>query len=193
MLYKYLTTMKKILFSLLFLNTILCFSQKNFTLDEFNLITDNGEKWKTDIKIFLYGNYSKEDSLSVNESINIFNELMVGVNIYLVNHIDSSNSVIYFISDDDFIKLFKWSEKDIRNCTGITYTTHVDDRIVKSKIHIDIDECSKHKCTPITIRHEMFHMLGFDHQSNEKNTILKSHSIEFTEKDKEMISFLYKK
>ena len=28
---------------------------------------------------------------------------------------------------------------------------------------------------------------------NEKNTILKSHSIEFTEKDREMISLLYKK
>ena len=193
MLYKYLTTMKKILFTLLFLNSIVCFSQKNFTMDEFNLITDNGEKWKTNIKIFLYGNYSKDDSLSVIESIGVFNSLIESIEIYLVSSIDSSNTIIYFTSDDDFIKLFKWSEKDIRNCTGITYTSHVNERIVKSKIHIDINECSKHKCTPITIRHEMFHMLGFDHQSNEKNTILKSHSIEFTEKDREMISLLYKK
>ena len=193
MLYKYLTTMKKILFILLFLNSILCFSQKNFTMDEFNKITDNGEKWKSDIKIFMYGDYTIEDSLSVIKSIELFNKLIETVDISIVSTIELSNSVIYFITDDEFIKLFKWSEKDIKNCTGITYTSHVDDRIVKSKIHIDIVECRKHQCTPITIRHEMFHMLGFDHQDNEKNTILKSHSIEFTEKDREMISLLYKK
>ena len=45
--------MKKILLSLLFLNSIVCFSQKNFTMDEFNSITNNGEKWKKDIKFFI--------------------------------------------------------------------------------------------------------------------------------------------
>jgi hypothetical protein len=39
----------------------------------------------------------------------------------------------------------------------------------------------------------MFHILGFCHQENEKNTILKSKSVDLTEKDKEMISLLYKK
>jgi hypothetical protein len=141
----------------------------------------------------MYGDYTIEDSLSVIKSIELFNKLIETVDISIVSTIELSNSVIYFITDDEFIKLFKWSEKDIKNCTGITYTSHVDDRIVKSKIHIDIVECRKHQCTPITIRHEMFHMLGFDHQYNEKNTILKSHSIEFTEKDREMISLLYKK
>jgi hypothetical protein len=39
----------------------------------------------------------------------------------------------------------------------------------------------------------MFHILGFGHIENEKNTILKSRSEEFSERDKEMISLLYKK
>ena len=185
--------MKKILLSLIILNSIICFSQENFTINEFNKITNNGEKWKSDIKIFLYGNYSYEDSLTVVKTINEFNLLVETINISLVNSIDSSNSVIYFLTDNDFIKLFSWSEKDIRNCTGITYTSYVYDKITKIRIHIDIVECNKHHCTNITLRHEMFHMLGFDHSKDEKNTILKSHSEELTEKDKVMISLLYKK
>ena len=106
----------------------------------------------------------------------------------IVDDIDKSNSVIYFTSDDEFIKLFDWSSKDVKNSTGITYIYHAGKKIVKCRTHIDIIECGKHKCTPITIRHEMFHILGFCHQENEKNTILKSKSIVITERDKEMIS-----
>ena len=80
--------MKKILFSLLFLNSIVCFSQKNFTMDEFNLVTNNGERWKKDIKIFMYGKYTKEDSLTVVKTINEFNELIETINVVLVNNID---------------------------------------------------------------------------------------------------------
>lgn len=193
MLYKYLTTMKKILFSLLFLNSIVCFSQKNFTMDEFNSITNNGEKWKKDIKIFLYGKYTKEDSLTVVNTINEFNVLIETINIELVNNIDSSNSVIYFLSDGEYIKLYPSKESDVRNCMGITYNTFVFKDIVKSKIHIDIIECTKYHYTNRSIIHEMFHLLGFRHIDVEKNSILKGHTEVLTEKDKEMISLLYKK
>ena len=193
MLYKYLTTMKKILLSLLILNSISCFSQENFTKTEFDNATHYGEKWNKDIKLFLYGNYTKENYETVVSTIKEFNSLMESIKITIVDNIDASNSVIYFISDDEFIKLFDWSSKDVKNSTGITYITHGGKNISKCRTHIDIIECGKYKCTPITIRHEMFHILGFCHQENEKNTILKSKSIVITERDKEMISLLYKK
>jgi hypothetical protein len=182
----------KLLILFFTLNVGSSYSQKNFTLDEFNRVTNNGEKWKNNINIFLFGDYTFEDSLTVTKNIDTLNTLIESINVALVNHIDSSNSVIYFTTDDEFIQLFNWSEKDIRNSTGMTYTSYVYDKIVKSRVHIDIIECRRHGCTPITIGHEMFHMLGFDHQLNETNTILKSRNEEFTEKDKEMISLLYK-
>lgn len=193
MLYKYLTTMKKILFSLLFLNSIVCFSQKNFTMDEFNLVTNNGERWKKDIKIFMYGKYTKEDSLTVVKTINEFNELIETINVVLVNNIDSSNSVIYFLSDGEYIKLYPSSEDGIRNSIGITSKYFVFKDIVESRVHIDIIECTKYHCTSSTIIHEMFHLLGFRHTDGEKNSIMKGHTEILTEKDREMISLLYKK
>jgi hypothetical protein len=185
--------MKKILLSLIILNSIFCFSQENFTINEFNKITNNGEKWKSDIKIFLYGNYSYEDSLTVVRTIDGFNLLVETINITLVNNIDSSNTVIYFISDETYIKLFPSSEKVIKNSIGNTRNTYVYDKITKSRVHIDIVECNKYKCMSSTIIHEMFHILGFNHIEEEKNSILKGHTDNLTEKDKEMISLLYKK
>ena len=193
MLYKYLTTMKKILFTLLFLNSILCFSQKNFTMAEFNLITDNGQKWNNNIKIFIYGDCSFSDSVTIVKTITEFNSILETVQIELVDDISLSNTVMYFTTDNDFIKLFPWSEKDVKNSTGITYTNVAGKKITKVRLHIDITECRKYSCMPITIRHEMFHILGFGHIENEENTILKSRSEEFSERDKEMISLLYKK
>lgn len=185
--------MKIIFLTILFLNSIICFAQKNFTIDEFNLITDNGEKWDKNIKLFMYGIYTKEDSLTVVKTINEFNELLETISIELVSVIDSSNSVIYFTTDNEFIKLFPSSEKGVRNSIGITSNSYVYSEILKSRIHIDIVECTKHHCTSNTIIHEMFHMLGFGHIDGEKNSILKGHTDNITEKDKEMISLLYKK
>jgi hypothetical protein len=185
--------MKKILFFLLFLNSIVCFSQKNFTMSEFNSITNNGEKWKNNIKLFMYGKYTKEDSLTVVNTIIEFNKLLETIHIELVKNIDSSNSVIYFLSDGEYIKLFPLSESGVRNSIGITSKYFVFKDIVESRVHIDIIECTKYHCTSSTIIHEMFHLLGFRHIDGENNSILKGHTEVLTEKDKEMISLLYKK
>jgi hypothetical protein len=112
--------MKKILFSFLFLNSIVCFSQNNFTQDEFNSITNYGEKWKKDIKIFMFGKYTREDSLTVVNTIAEFNELIEKINVELVNIKDSANSVIYFLSDSEYIELYPMDDSDVRNCIGIT-------------------------------------------------------------------------
>ena len=185
--------MKRILVYILFLNASVCFAQENFTMDEFNLITDNGESWKKDIRIFMYGKYTKEDSLTVINTISEFNELMETINVELVNNIDSANSVIYFLSDGEYIEMYPTDDRDVRNCIGITIKTFVFKDIVKSRIHIDIDECTEFHCTSTTIIHEMFHLLGFGHIAGEKNSILKGHTEILTEKDREMISLLYKK
>ena len=185
--------MKKILFSLLFLNSIVCFSQKNFTSGEFDSITNYGEKWKKDIKIFMFGKYTREDSLTVVNTIAEFNELIETINVELVNNIDSSNSVIYFLSDGEYIKLYPSSEDGIRNTIGLTSKYFVFKDIVESRVHIDIIECTKYHCTSSTIIHEMFHLLGFRHIDREKNSILKGHTEVLTEKDREMISLLYHK
>lgn len=185
--------MKKVFFSFLFLNSIVCFSQKNFTMGEFDSITNYGEKWKKDIKIFMLGKYTNEDSLTVVNTIAEFNELMETIDVELVNNKDSANSVIYFLSDGEYIKLFPSSENSVRNCIGITKNSYGYSEIIKSKIHIDIVECTKYHCISSTIIHEMFHLLGFSHIAGEKNSILKGHTEVLTEKDREMISLLYKK
>ena len=185
--------MKKVFFSFLFLNSIVCFSQKNFTMGEFDSVTNYGEKWKKDIKIFMLGKYTNEDSLTVVNTIAEFNELMETIDVELVNNKDSANSVIYFLSDGEYIKLYPSEEIDVRNCMGITYNTFVFKDIVKSKIQIDIIECTKYHYTSRAIIHEMFHLLGFSHIGGEKNSILKGHTEVLTEKDREMIFLLYKK
>ena len=185
--------MKRILISILFLNVTICLAQNNFTMDEFNSITNYGESWKKDIRIFMYGKYTKEDSLTVVNTISEFNELMETINVELVNIKDSANSVIYFLGDSEYIELYPMDDSDVRNCIGITIKYFVFKEIVKSRIHIDIDECTEFHCTNTTIIHEMFHLLGFSHIDGEKNSILKGHTEVLTEKDREMISLLYKK
>ncbi len=182
----------KLLILFFTLNVGSSYSQKNFTLEEFNRVTNNGEKWKNDINIFLYGDYTFEDSITVTKNIDTLNMLIESINVALVNRIDSSNSVIYFTTDDEFIKLFPLSEKGVRNSIGMTSNSYVFEQITKSRIHIDIIECTKYHCTTNTIIHEMFHMLGFNHIDSEKSSILKGHTDNLTEKDKEMISLHYK-
>lgn len=89
---------------------------------------------------------------------------METINVELVNNIDSANSVIYVLSDGEYIEMYPTDDRDVRNCTGIT-----------------------------TIIHEMFHLLGFGHIAGEKNSILRGHTEILTDKDREMISLLYKK
>ena len=64
--------MKNLIIILLFLNPFVDFSQNLFTKEEISLVTEGGDRWYKDIKIYLYGNYSKQDSLDVVENIKIF-------------------------------------------------------------------------------------------------------------------------
>jgi len=183
--------MKNLIIALLILNPIWFFSQSLFTKEELLLATEGGDRWYKDIKICLYGKYTKKDSLDVVETIKIFKPLIKPINISMVKNKDSANVVIYFLSDTEFANMFKWSKYDLVNI-GITFTEPINHKIKSVYIHIDIVENKEFKSFSNTIRHEMFHMLGFSHYEKENNSIL-DHNNNFTEKDIEMIKYLYSK
>jgi len=181
--------MKNLIIILLFLNPIWIFSQKLFSNEEFLIISDNGRRWYKDIKICLYGYYSKRDSLDVVENIKIFKPLITPININIVKNKDSANVVIYFLSDTEFGNIFPDKKKVIKDCIGITIDCGVN-KLSSSVIHIDLIENKRLNSFSNTIRHEMFHMLGFTHYSEEKNSILDMDDY-LTNKDIEMIKYLY--
>jgi hypothetical protein len=183
--------MKNVIIFLLFLNPFVDFSQNLFTKEEFLLASDNGRRWHKDIKIYLYGNYTKKDSLDVVENISIFKPLIKPINISLVKNKESSNVIIYFLSDDDFGNIFPNKKNTIKDCIGITSTYGVY-KITESVIQIDVINNKRLNSFSNTIRHEMFHMLGFAHYREEKNSILDMDDF-LTEKDIEMIKYLYSK
>jgi len=182
--------MKNLIIILLFLNPFVDFSQNLFTKEEISLVTEGGDRWYKDIKIYLYGNYSKQDSLDVVENIKIFKPLIKPINISMVKNIDSSNVVIYFLTDTEFGNKFKWRKDQIKLNIGITFVASINHKIDEISIHIDMDENKQFKSFSNTIRHEMFHMLGFSHYDKENNSIL-DHDHYLTEKDIQMIKYLY--
>lgn len=189
-LYKYKTTMKNLIILSLFLNSFVGFSQNLFTKDELILATDGGYRWYKDISIFLCGKYSKQDSLDVVETVNKFKGLIKPINISLVSSKDQANVFIYFNTDTEFISSFTWAKGQVESNIGSTFLVPVKYNINKVYIHIDILENAEFKSFSNTIRHEMFHMLGFSHYDNEKNSIL-DHDHYLTDKDIEMIRYLY--
>ena len=183
--------MKNLIIALLILNPICFFSQSLFSKEELITATDNGRKWNKDIKISLFGNYTKQDSLDVVENIKKLKLLIKPINISMVKNKDSSNVSIYFLSDSEFGKIFPDDYQYTKTSIGNTFTYGVKN-ITESIIQIDLINNKKLNSFSNTIRHEMFHMLGFIHYNEEKDSIL---SIEYnlTDKDIEMIKYLYSK
>ena len=182
--------MKNLIIILLFLNPFVDFSQNLFTKEEILLATEGGDRWYKDIKISLYGNYSKQDSLDVVENIKIFKPLIKPINISIVKNIDSANVVIYFLTDLEFGNKFKWSKEFVKLSIGQSFIEPINHSIKRVDVHIDIVENKEFNSFSNTIRHEMFHMLGFYHYDKENNSIL-DHDHYLTEKDIQMIKYLY--
>ena len=166
------------------------FSQTYFTHDYLVHHIINNKRWHSDIKIYIYGNCTKENRSTITETIDYFNSILETIQIELVDQEDLSNCVIYFLTDTEYKSLFSWS--DHSDNIGATYTKKSldnDSTLIGSKIHIDTDENEKYNSFRSTIKHEMFHMLGFKHHRQEGNSILVLNK--FTEKDEEMIKYLY--
>lgn len=189
-LYKYKTTMKNLIIVLLFLNPIWIFSQKLFSKEEILIATDEGDRWYKDIKIFIYGNYSKQDSLDVVENIKLFNNFINPIKISVVKNKDSANVVMYFVTDEEFGNMFTWSKNKLKNI-GVSFISVPNHKIKNVYIHIDITQNKKYDSFSETIRHEMFHMLGFTHYDEQKDSILDNNHDNLTDKDIEMIKYLY--
>jgi hypothetical protein len=181
--------MKNLIIILLFLNPIWIFSQKLFSNEELLIATDGGDRWQKDIKIFLYGKYSRQDSLDVVVNTKFFNSLITPIEITIVSNKDSANVVMYFLTDDEFSLLTKRSKSRLVNI-GVSFICVPNHKIKSVDIHIDITQNKKYDSFSGTIRHEMFHMLGFTHYSEEKNSILDMDDY-LTNKDIEMIKYLY--
>ena len=192
MLYKYKTTMKNLIIIILFFLPNLVLSQNNFTHDY--LVNDivKNKRWESDIKIYIYGDCSEENKNTIKETITYFNSLLETIQISLVDKKDESNSIIYFLTDEEYNNLFSWS--DHSDNIGATYnkkSLEKDNTLIGAKIHIDTYMNRVYDSFDYVIRHEMFHMLGFKHHHNEGNSIMVLEN--FTEKDEEMIKYLYSK
>jgi hypothetical protein len=185
--------MKNIIIITLFLLPKVLFTQNNFTHDYLvNSVVDN-KRWESDIKIYIYGDCSEENKNTIKETITYFNSLLETIQISLVDKKDESNSIIYFLTDEEYNNLFSYC--DHSDNIGATYTKKslkVDNTIIESDIHVDTYQNRKFDSFEYVIKHEMFHMLGFKHHHNESNSII-HHSENYTEKDKEMIKYLYSK
>jgi hypothetical protein len=179
-----------IIFFLLFFNPLWNFSQKLFSKEELLVATDGGDRWHKDILIFLYGDYSKQDSLDVVENIKFFNSLIKPIKISLIKNKDSANVVMYFLTDDEFSQLTNRSKSRLKNI-GVSFICVPNHKIKSVDIHIDITENNKFESFSDTIRHEMFHMLGFTHYDEQKDSILDNNHDYLTNKDIEMVKYLY--
>jgi len=183
--------MKNIIIILLFLLPLNVISQKYFTHDHLVSSVVKNKRWESNIKIFIYGDCDSISINTINKTINHFNPLMETIQISIVDNIEDANTVIYFLTDKEYQNLFSWS--DHSNNLGATYvkkSLYDDNLIISSKIHIDT--YFSHKEIQLTIKHEMFHMLGFNHHKDENSTIIK-YASNFTKKDDEMVKYLYSK
>lgn len=192
MLYKYKTSMKNLIITLLLFTTNHILSQNHFTHNHLiNNVVEDG-RWESDIKIFLFGNYTKKDSLEVLKTSKKFNDLSETISINIVDNRDSSNTIIYFLTDEEMKEIYSFSDET--DNIGNTYNKidrYNEHTIIGCEIQIDTYMNKVYDSFDYVIRHEMFHMLGFDHHHHEDNSIMVLEN--FTEKDEEMIKYLYSK
>jgi hypothetical protein len=184
--------MKNIIIILILL-PITIFSQNNFTHNYLTNEVINNKRWESDIKIFIYGNYTNKNRVTIDETIKYFNSLLETIQISVVEDKDSSNTQIYFLTDNEYHNLFPYSDHSLN--IGATYnkkSLYSDNVYIGAKIHIDSYENELFDSFEYVIKHEMFHMLGFNHHKNEGESII-NHSKEFSKKDEEMIRYLYSK
>ena len=193
MLYKYKTTMKNLIITLLIFTSNHILSQNHFTHSHLinNVVKDG--RWESDIKIFLFGDYTKKDSLEVLKTSIKINNLLETISINIVDNRDSSNTIIYFLTDEEMKEIYSFSDES--GNVGNTYNKidrYNEHTLIGCEIQIDNGVNWNIDNRMYVIRHEMFHMLGFKHHHNESNSII-YHSENYTEKDESMIKYLYSK
>jgi predicted Zn-dependent protease len=182
--------MKNIIIIILFLFPSLVLTQTNFTHDNIVKITKS-KRWESDVKIFIYGDCDSISKNTINKTISHFNNLMETIQISVVDKKEDANTIIYFLTDKEYQNLFSYCDhSDNVGATYVKRSLNLKNTIIEGDVHIDTQ--FSNSSIQHTIKHEMFHMLGFHHHKDESSTIIK-HAGNFTQKDDEMIKYLYSK
>ena len=193
---------KVILLSLLFFSLCFCFAKEAEKLPEIPwraiVETQNAHLlniWKTDIRVKLFGNYTKNDSLMVENAISELNKLTQTIHIRMspydrgdleIFFLDSTNSSVY-----KQIITLKSNEKSNYTSYTMSYNDIYGSRLSAQAINMKlIPEESKQNFLTNTLAFDLFPVYWFDNQYwknkqlNEEVDATIFRSIDITERDK---------
>lgn len=125
-------------------------------------------KYKTDVKIYMSGNYQQFMLDEVNRVIDDLNNLIDPIDFSIVQDRDESNMVIYFGDYKSFISRNPemGNISDVKTCDGFFRTkSNRIDGITSSKIFINLPRQDSEMDTKDVIREEITQSLGFYNDS----------------------------
>ena len=190
-------------------NTTKNLKSRGFTeeeIDYFNEITLKNElnskirlapvKFKSDIKIYVYGDYEPYMLDEVKRVISDLNNIIDPIDLSIVNNRSESNVVMYFgdyqtfISDNPDLK----GISKLKNCDGFFITKSRGNEIKSSRVFINLPNQDSANDLRDCVREELVQQLGFFNDGNipkscfyqKENEILK-----FSEIDVKLINMLY--
>ena len=190
-------------------NTTKNFKSKGYTHEEinyFNEITLKNElnskirqipvKFKSDVKIFIFGNYEPYMLDEVKRVVDDLNDIIDPIDLSIVNNRSESNVVMYFGDYESFIldnPDLKGISK-LKNCDGFFITKSRGNEIKSSRVFINLPNQDSANDLLDCVREELVQQLGFFNDGNipescfyqKENEILK-----FSEIDVKLIKMLY--
>jgi hypothetical protein len=190
-------------------NTTKNFKSKGYTHEEinyFNEITLKNElnskirqipvKFKSDVKIFIFGNYEPYMLDEVKRVVDDLNDIIDPIDLSIVNNRSESNVVMYFGDYESFIldnPDLKGISK-LKNCDGFFITKSRGNEIKSSRVFINLPNQDSANDLLDCVREELVQQLGFFNDGNipescfyqKENEILK-----FSEIDVKLINMLY--
>jgi hypothetical protein len=190
-------------------NTTKNFKSKGYTHEEinyFNEITLKNElnskirqipvKFKSDVKIFIFGNYEPYMLDDVKRVVDDLNDIIDPIDLSIVNNRSESNVVMYFGDYESFIldnPDLKGISK-LKNCDGFFITKSRGNEIKSSRVFINLQNQDSANDLFDCVREELVQQLGFFNDGNipescfyqKENEILK-----FSEIDVKLINMLY--
>lgn len=127
-------------------------------------IRKSPKKYKSDVKIFIYGNYESYMLDEVKRVVDDLNDIIDPIDLSIVNNRSESNVVMYFgdyqtfISDNPDLKRIN----KLKNCYGFfTSKSKGSNEIVSSRIFINVPKHHNVKSLFDTLREELTQQLGF--------------------------------
>jgi hypothetical protein len=158
--------------------------------------TNKITKWDKDIKMFIDGNYTAQDLITIKNLITELNGLIGNIKITIVKDKSESNSIVYFGDFNTFNSKYLYNQSQYINCNGycLIYsfgeTIFIDNVLIYISNGID-DIDKKH-----AIIEEITQSLGLanDSWSYEDSMFYEGYSTtqQLSKIDKEVIRMLYK-